>query len=299
HCRDHATARRGAPPVTSGPAGAMEAIVTLRFFGQVVIVDTREPSLADVVRALWRPFVSPADGSADAAAASPPVHLAVPHGGTRAEDLGWLNSTLNSTAMELTPHLAVHAGVVRRGDIVVAFPAHSGVGKSTLTGACLRAGFEYVSDESLCLSYENNWVHPYPRPIGLSAWSAQALDVDGVRAGDDVLVLPQDFGSTSTAIDESLRLTHVVLPRRIDKSAEPSSLAAAPAHEAIEALLRMSFNHYRRPVDAMRLVASVVADADLSVLTYSDARDAAALMAQAFPEVSAGGSPLVDELPHP
>jgi hypothetical protein len=279
----------------SDPAGHARALVALRFFGQGVIVDTLELGLADLVRALWRPFVSPADPSTGDIAATPAaVHLAVPQGGTRVEDLGWLNSALNTTAMELTPQLAVHAGVVRRGDIVVAFPARSGVGKSTLTGACLRAGFQYVSDEALCLSYESNLVHPYPRPIGLSAWSAHELGVDGVPAGDDVLVLPYDFGSRSTAIDESLRLTHIVLPRRIDGSTatSPASLAPAPAHEAIEALLRMSFNHYRRPVDAMRLVASVVADASVSMLTYGDARAAAALMAQVF-------LPLVDELPNP
>ena len=178
-----------------------------------MIVDTGEPSLADVVRALWRPFISPVDVASDASAA---VRLAVPRDRPRVEGLGWLSSALNSTAMELTPHLAVHAGVVRRGDIVVAFPARSGVGKSTLTGACLREGFEYVSDEALCLSYDDHLVHPYPRPIGLSAWSAPELGVNGVRAGDDVLVLPDEFGSKSTAIDEPLRLTHVMLPRRID-----------------------------------------------------------------------------------
>jgi hypothetical protein len=282
-----------------------DAVVVLSFFGQAVIVDASAPSLADLIRTLWQPFVSTTE--TDVATA---VQVAIPPHHSSVADLGWLNSALNSTAMELTPHLAIHAGVLRHRDVVVAFPARSGIGKSTLTGACLREGFDYVSDEALCLSYDNHLAQPYPRPLGLSLWSARELGVVGVPAGDDVLVLPHEFGARSTAVDEPLRLTHVVLPRRIDSRlpASLASLSPAPASEAIEAMLRMSFNHYRRPEDAVRLVASVVAAAHVSVLTYSEAREAAALMAQTFgtrnpPDPQAGsattGSPLVDELPHP
>jgi serine kinase of HPr protein (carbohydrate metabolism regulator) len=277
----------------------------VRFFGRAVIVGTGDPSLADVVRTLWRPF-APADVStSDSSSDTDVIEVTVPPGGRPVDDLGWLNSALNSTAMEVAPHLAVHAGVVRRGDVVVAFPARSGVGKSTLTGACLREGFDYVSDEALCLSYENNLVHPYPRPLGLSSWSARELAVAGVRAGDDeLLVLPHEFGAKASAVDEPLRLTHIVLPQRVADGA--ASLTPAAAHEAIQALLRMSFNHYRRPADAVRVVASVVAGARVNVLTYSSAVEAAALVAQCFSahaaepgRAPAAVSPLVDELPHP
>lgn len=276
--------------------------VALNFFGHTVVVDAGAPSLADLVRTLWQPFVSTAE--TDVATA---VQISIPPHHNSVADLGWLNSALNSTAMELTPDLAIHAGVIRHGEVVVAFPARSGVGKSTLTAACLREGFDYVSDEALCLRYDNHLAQPYPRPLGLSTWSAHELGVTGAPAGDDVLVLPHEFGARSTAVDEPLRLTHVVLPRRID-GRTPPSLARAPASEAIEALLRMSFNHYRRPEDAVRLVASVVAAAHVSVLTYGEAGEAAALLAQTFgapaPPVSGAGkpttdSPFVDELPHP
>jgi hypothetical protein len=280
------------------------ASVTLSFFGRAVLVDVGA-SLADVLAMLWKPFVlAPAAAPTDPSAISNAVPVCAPRHDSSEEDLAWLNTALNSTAMELAPHLAVHAGVVRRGAVVVAFPARSGIGKSTLTGACLREGFDYVSDEALCLSYDDKLVHPYPRPIGLSPWSARELGVTGVQAGDDVLVLPQEFGARSTPTAESLRLTNVVLPRRLDNGA-PASLVPATASEAIETLLRMSFNHYRRPVDAMRLIASVVAEASVMVMTYSNAGEAAALMAQAFsvenrPVTTApgGASPLVDKLSH-
>lgn len=293
-------------------AASSRTVVALAFFGQAVLVDAREPRLADAVRTLWQPFVSPGLPATDAVRLTVPSHDSADSADSAVHDLGWLNSALNRTAMELTAHLAVHAGVVRRGDVVIAFPARSGVGKSTLTGACLRAGFDYVSDEALCLGYDNHLVQPYPRPLGLSSWSAHKLAVTGASAGHDVLVLPRDFGAASTSIDELLCLTHIVLPRRIDGAngvegtvRTAATLAPAPAHEAIEALLLMSFNHYRRPADAVRLVASVVAAARVSVLTYDDAVEAAALVAEAFVAKEApaansptNNSPLVEKLPH-
>ena len=200
--------------------------VALSFFGHAVVVDASAPGLADLIRTLWQPFVSTAQTDVTTA-----VHITIPPHHSSVENLGWLNSALNSTAMELTPHLAIHAGVIHHGDVVAAFPARSGIGKSTLTGACLREGFDYVSDEALCLSYDSHLVQPYPRPLGLSSWSAHELGVIGVPAGGDVLVLPHEFGATSMAVDEPLRLTHVVLPRRNDSN-RPASLARAPASEA-------------------------------------------------------------------
>jgi hypothetical protein len=266
-----------APPTT----------VDLTFFGRPVAVDAGE--LVDVVRRLWRPFLSVSDETAGV-----PIELVIPAElATAATRLGWLNSTLNSVAMELTPQLAVHAGVVRYGDVVLAFPAKSGVGKSTMTGACLRQGFEYVSDEALCLDYDDGLVHPYPRPIGLSAASAGLLAVTGCQADDDLLVEARDLGAASATVDERPRLTHLVLLNRIGRGA--ASLAPAPRHEAIEAVLRTSFNHFQRPADALRLVAATVAASHVHTLTYASAPDAAMLLAQTFvPAMSS----LVAEIPH-
>ena len=171
-----------------------------------------------------------------------------------ADRLGWLNSTLNSTAMELSPCLCIHAGVVAYDEGIVAFPGRSGAGKSTLTSACLQRGFDYVSDEGLCLDYDLATVRPYPRPIGLSSWSVAAMGGGGVEAGDDLLVSAADLGSRATPeAAADLRVAHVVLlDRRPDV---PAALHEAERREAIETLLTMSFNHYKRPADALALVA--------------------------------------------
>lgn len=260
-----------------------DSLVELRFFGARVVVDTHSSELAGVVRALWAPFLaSDADLSTSGVATQATV-IEIPDADQALPNrLGWLNATLNSTAMELSPCLCIHAGVVACDEGVVAFPGRSGAGKSTLTSACLRHGFDYVSDEGLCLDYDLATVRPYPRPIGLSPWSVAAMGErgagGGVEAGEDWLMSAADLGSRATPPGTPhLRVVHVVLlDRRPDI---PAALQEAERREAIEALLTMSFNHYKRPADALALVAAVVTEARVSRLTYSDPHEAARLLA--------------------
>ncbi|MDQ1486404.1 MAG: hypothetical protein QOJ62_2097 [Actinomycetota bacterium] len=263
------------------------SVVGLSFFDAGVDVETHDDELAGVVRRLWSQFVRAVPS------VESPVVIDVPEAGAFAARLGWLNSTLNSTAMDLSPCLCVHAGVVARGGRVVAFPARSGTGKSTLTGACLRRGFEYLSDEALCLSYDDATVRPYPRPLGLSTWTADKLGVTGPVAGDDIVVRAEDLGApTIQPATDALRLTHIVLLDRRDGGS--ASLRQVHRREAVESLLRMSFNHYRRPAESLELVAAVVTGSTVRELTYSDPYEAADLLASAVTD-----SPLVDEVPHP
>ena len=71
---------------------------------------------------------------------------------TEADGLVDLLALLNRTALAQCRSYAVHAGAVARSGAVTAFPAVSGAGKTTLTAACLRSGFDYVSDEALVLA---------------------------------------------------------------------------------------------------------------------------------------------------
>ena len=98
-----------------------------------------------------------------------------------------LLTALNRAAVDRCEFFAAHAGVVAIGGTAVAFPAESGRGKSTLTAACLKAGFEYVSDEAICVDPETDDLIAYPKPIGLSPWSRAALDVD-----DNAVAFPSD-----------------------------------------------------------------------------------------------------------
>ena len=86
------------------------------------------------------------------------------------EVLELLLAVVNRTAVLQCRDFAAHAGVVASDGTAVAFPARSGVGKSTLVGACLQQGWAYVSDEALVVRPSTD-VRPYAKPLSLHTWS--------------------------------------------------------------------------------------------------------------------------------
>ena len=65
-----------------------------------------------------------------------------------------------------TEHVAVHAAVLAHDDRVIVLPGRSGIGKSTLALALIRAGAIYYSDEFAVFNQRGE-VLPYPRPLAL------------------------------------------------------------------------------------------------------------------------------------
>lgn len=262
--------------------------VAVRILGSAFVAEFTDASAAHAVRRLWQPFV---DSEAALSAQAVPVG-----DGSAPEQISRFAVGVNAAALDAAAAFAVHAGVVASSHGAIAMPATSGTGKSTLTAACLRRGFDYVSDEALCLAYPGDpsepsgpggEVRPYPRPLALSAWSARAIaqgleGAYGVQAGDEWLFTAADLGSAVAR--EPLRLGHVVvLDRRPDDGAAPGSLAKPeleplPRPEAVTLLLRLSFNHYRRPSDAVQLAAQVISGAAAWRLRYADPHDAADLL---------------------
>jgi hypothetical protein len=190
-------------------------------------------------------------------------------------------SRINEVALTGAAYLAVHAGVVARGGRAVAFAGASGAGKSTLTAACLRAGLDYVSDEALCLRWEDgaggDAVQPYPRPIALSPWAARALGLPvppTPQAGFELLVTAGDLGARLAT--PPLRLAHLVLLER--GGAGPRGPRPQPRSAGAAELLRRSFTHWHRPERAFELAHQVLADASVwSLRTGDPAGDAAAV----------------------
>lgn len=234
-------------------------------------------TFADVQR-LWQPFLATDGAAVDAAV----VRLDQPSAPERLEHFA---TAVNAAALDAAPHFAAHAGVVAHAGVAVAMPAVSGTGKSTMTAACLRRGFQYVSDEALCLSYQDGAVVPYPRPIGLSSWSAKAVGAagGGTAAVGESLFTAEDLGSARHA--GLARLRHVVV---LERSA-PGGPVLVPESRpgGVTLLLQQSFNHYRRGADALRLAAEVIADAQLWTLRYSDPLEAADLLWTTFAEDAA------------
>jgi hypothetical protein len=74
--------------------------------------------------------------------------------------------------------LDIHAGVVGDGRRCYLFPAAPGSGKSTLTAALVRRGFEYFSDEVALLQRDTLHVEPVPLAICVKHTGVDALSRD-------------------------------------------------------------------------------------------------------------------------
>jgi hypothetical protein len=177
-------------------------------------------------------------------------------------------AAINAIALAGAPYFAAHAGVVARDGRTAAFVGPSGAGKTTLTAACLLAGLEYVSDEALCLSWEDAAVWPYPRPLGLSAWTAGALGVPlPAEPPDELLVTAADLGARVAA--PPLRLAHLVLLDQDGPTGEPAVL---PRSAGVAGLLRRSFTHWHRPQRAFELAHEALAGVRVWSLRPGDPR---------------------------
>lgn len=189
-----------------------------------------------------------------------------------------LLSAVNVAVLGRTRRLAVHAGVVSLGGRAVAFPGGSGAGKSTITAACLRHGFEYLSDEALCLDPATALVHPFLRPLALdeAAWRLLGQAVEQAGSAHEVaerVVSPDQLGGRPAL--EPRPLGHVVLLARAQGQPE---LTPVRRGDALAALLRHSFNHYLMPAAAVEVAYRAVSKAQTWRLSYSDPLDAAALL---------------------
>jgi hypothetical protein len=272
--------------------------VTVRLLGTTFVAVSQSAAVIAQIRRLWHPFVvqdiavdtttddvMPDDVMPDDVTVVTLDRADAANGDFAVSDSSRLSRfavAVNAAALDRAPDFAVHCGVVASGETAIAIPGTSGMGKSTLTAACLRVGFGYVSDEALCLRAPDGSVVPYPRPVALSPWSTRAVEAPtpGVAAGDELLFTAADLGSTAVAAESTVG--HIVLlDRRSGSSPLPHEaplLHEASRPAAVTRLLELSFNHYRRPANAVQLAATVVGGAAVWTLEYGDPLEAARLL---------------------
>jgi len=199
-------------------------------------------------------------------------------GDTWADSFGSLMTALNRQVIEEYLGFALHAGVVAKQGRAIAFPADSGGGKSTLTAACIQQGFDYVSDESLCIALDTAGVVRYPKPLGLSRWSRERLGIDGATLAFppdrmEGMVIPNDLGGS--VAQNPIVLSHVVIPAYGDGRL---ALEEAPGHEAMAVLLEYSFNHFKHGASAFTLAGRLANQVTAWRLSYDDPLAAARLI---------------------
>ena len=180
-----------------------------------------------------------------------------------------LVTVVNGEAIASYEGFAIHAGVVAAEGAAIAFPGVSGAGKSTLTAACLLAGGHYVSDEALCVDFDSGLAVPYPKPIRLSAPSQRLLGLSQCR-DTEVLLTADELGAAT--VDAPLPLRHIV---ELVRSQGAPQLVPEHRSVGLAALLRLSFNHYKRPRAAFELASRLAAGSCAWRLEYSSPRAAA------------------------
>lgn len=252
--------------------GALQ--VDLELLGVPCRVLCSEPDLAAEVSRLWRGFVVPPDVVATGASV-----VDGRAGGAREDLLEGIATALNRAALAGTGLLATHAAAVGLGAATVALPAASGTGKSTLTTALLQLGAGYLSDEALCLDRTDGRVVPYPRPIGLTRWSARELGVDRPVPGRELLLRAEDVGGTTPPVAPPLR--HVVVLQRTPGAPGPV-LTPAPRSDGVAALLSRSFNHWHDPRSSAAVVAGAVDGAQVWTLQVGRPVETAELVLEAL-----------------
>lgn len=186
------------------------------------------------------------------------------------QNLAALVAGMNHVVIEGLNRFAVHAGVVQIGERVVAFPAESGAGKTTLTAACLLSGFGYLSDEALILD-DDGTVVPYPKPLALTPWSCETLGL-ATDHGETLLTateLDSSVGSGGTVVSDIVVAVH---------GATRETLVEMPRSRGVTTLLSHSFNHYKDPARAFRLATGTAAGARMWRLEHDHPMRAAELL---------------------
>lgn len=194
--------------------------------------------------------------------------------GPRAFVVGRLVALMTATAIESYSGFAVHAGVVATGGQATVLAAASGVGKSTLTAACLQAGFGYLSDEALCVAPGRAEAEPFPKPIALGEGAAALLGLRRRRLDTKDLWTAEQLGARSLA--DPVPIRHVVALRRSGhgrSAAEP-----LPTSTAVAILLGMSFNAHRDRVTALATAAAIARQARAWAIDVGDPRHAARVL---------------------
>jgi len=191
--------------------------------------------------------------------------------------------------------LLLHAGTVSRpgpaGVEGLMLAAASGSGKSTLTAALVAAGWSLMSDEFGAIDPGTRELHPIAKPMCVKAGSFPPVEAMGlpIRTGRHYVkafkgrvgyVTPADLADRGHAAPFATRpapIQAIVFPQRI--AGHALSVEPIAAADAAFRLARHAFNRHKHPDGAMPLLLGLCNRTPCVSLTYGEATDAAACLA--------------------
>lgn len=184
-------------------------------------------------------------------------------------------AALTMIAVGNSPLLCIHAGVVSAMHGTLVIPGNSGLGKTTLVAALVRAGFGYLSDEVLAFGRGELTPADFGRPLGLAADSWRLLGLDPCQTpgpGQERLAEIEMLGE----VGHSAPVTEILLAERRPGAASIEQLSPGTA---VQPLLGRSFNHFRDPAASFHAVVKLARNARIWRAGYQDAPELATLLA--------------------
>lgn len=186
-----------------------------------------------------------------------------------------LPGVVNDFAATTDGLLVLHSGAVRtpNGE-VIAIAGRSESGKSTLTGALVRAGCDYLGDELIGVTFDTADVVGWPRPLSLDATSRSVLGIDGVT--DHWAYLPAAVlrSECRCLTGDVGPLSQVVLPHRDATVTEPTATSLTP-RDALEAMWMLVPNLPLSGEAGWRTLCNLTERVPVAELRYAESADAA------------------------
>jgi hypothetical protein len=247
-----------------------------------VDLECADAAVADLVADVGAEMSTRGDAEADAVVSfDPAVDEPIDRAAARCLSL------VDRAALGHTDCLTVHAAVLAgaRGCVVV--PGASGVGKTTLAGACMQSGLVLLSDEAACFSQPTGVLVPHPRPLGLSLPSRQLLGLTCPSdVGDEEATAPALLGRSAP---QSFRGQCVLVAVPLRRKGAEAALEPLTPAEGLAALLASCLNvppldgqSGWQPADAWRYLSALSANVRLARLTFDDPYAAARLLVGAL-----------------
>jgi len=272
--------------VIRGGGGLADGVGRYRIRGHAVEVRCDPPELVEMFERLLRVFswdggvrtvyeLRPRPGSV-------PPGFALERDGRLVRTARWPDGLVDIVLWEIfqdalrdeREHVAIHAGAVSHGGRGIVLPAPMNAGKTTLVGALICAGFDYLSDEAALVETGGTLV-PFPKPLTFEPGSydllpeLRALIEQGPSLRRRHVVADElRAGSTGTSCEIGWVVT---LSRRAGAG---STLEPLRRGEALAALAKNSFNLHRLGARGLDSLGRAVRGASALRLEVGDLQQA-------------------------
>lgn len=166
----------------------------------------------------------------------------------------------------------LHAAAVRTPDgRILVLPGRVDAGKSTLAAALVRAGADYLGDESIGVGHLDLEAFAYPKPISLDSNGWRVVGLGGCPTAH---VSPREIRSDVALLSGAVgRVSEIVLPEHNPTDA-PSRTRLTP-REALRAVLSNTLNLARSGEAGLATLCRLAEEVPITRIVHHDAVDLA------------------------